>query len=259
VYGCLYLCFVAYPIIFTDIRGWTPGFSGLSFVGIGVGSMIIICGEPLIRRMINSHRPDPESENGDPPPEAMVSIVCIAAVLIPIGEIIFAWTGAPASIPWIAPILAGLPFGAGNCAVFIYATNYLVYSYDVYAASALAGNAVLRSVMGATMPLAGEAMYNTLGPQWAGTLLALLEAAFIPVPIIFYKYGWKIRSKSAMIKSMREDKERDNAKRKKAHERARKRAMAEVELGGAMEGIAAMDEAIDMERDLEKGGSDKSA
>ena len=57
--------------------------------------MIVILGEPLIRRMINAHKPDPESETGDPPPEAMVSVVCIAAVLIPIGEIWFAWTGTP--------------------------------------------------------------------------------------------------------------------------------------------------------------------
>lgn len=95
VYGVLYLCFVAYPRVFTDMRGWSPGVSGLAFCGIGVGSMIVICCEPLIRKMINAHKADPESETGDPPPEAMVSVVCIAAVLIPIGEIWFAWTGPP--------------------------------------------------------------------------------------------------------------------------------------------------------------------
>src|ERR1700712_5133003 len=101
----------------------------------------------------------------------------------------------------------------GNCAVFIYASNYLVYSYDIYAASALAGNAVLRSVMGAVMPLAGAAMYNSLGAHWAGTLLALLEAICIPIPFILYRYGWKIRSKSKLIRRMREDKEKQNARR----------------------------------------------
>ncbi|OTA32926.1 hypothetical protein BTJ68_05674 [Hortaea werneckii EXF-2000] len=50
----------------------------------------------------------------------MVSVVCIAAVLIPVGEIWFAWSGTP-DVPWIVPILAGIPFGMGNCAVFIYA------------------------------------------------------------------------------------------------------------------------------------------
>jgi hypothetical protein len=172
IYGILYLCFVAYPIVFTDLRGWSPGFTGLSFCGIGVGSMITIVAEPLIRRWINSHKHDPETDA--PPPEAMVCVVCLAAILIPAGEIIFAWTCTP-NVHWIAPILAGIPFGAGNAAVFIYASNYLVSSYDIYAASALAGNAVLRSIMGATLPLAGPSMYRTLGANWAGTLLGLLE------------------------------------------------------------------------------------
>lgn len=134
--------------------------------------MIIIVCEPLIRKWINSHKNDPAT--GSPPPEAMVCVVCLAAILIPAGEIIFAWTCTP-NVHWIAPILAGIPFGAGNAAVFIYASNYLVSSYDIYAASALAGNAVLRSAMGATLPLAGPSMYRALGAHWAGTLLGLLE------------------------------------------------------------------------------------
>lgn len=38
VYGILYLCFVAYPLIFSGIRGWSPGFSGLAFAGVGLGT-----------------------------------------------------------------------------------------------------------------------------------------------------------------------------------------------------------------------------
>lgn len=184
IYGILYLCFVAYPIVFTDLRGWSPGFSGLAFCGIGLGSMITIVCEPLIRKWINSHKNDPET--GSPPPESMVSVVCLAAILIPLGEIWFAWTCTP-NVHWIAPILAGVPFGAGNGAVFIYASAYLVHAYDIYAASALAGNAVLRSVMGATLPLAGPSLYATLGANWAGTLLGLLEVLCIPIPFVFYR------------------------------------------------------------------------
>ena len=93
IYGILYLCFVAYPIVFTEIRGWSDGFSGLAFTGVGIGSLCIILLEPLIRRMIQSHKKDPAT--GSVAPEAMVSIVCIAAVLAPVGELIFAWTCAP--------------------------------------------------------------------------------------------------------------------------------------------------------------------
>ena len=250
VYGILYLCFVAYPIVFSEIRAWTPGLAGLAFCGIGVGSMIVILSEPLIRKMINAHKHDPET--GSPPPEAMVSVVCIAAILIPVGEIWFAWTGTP-NCHWILPILAGIPFGMGNCAVFIYATNYLVHSYDIYAASALAGNAVLRSVMGATLPLAGPALYSSLGPHWAGTLLALLEAVCIPIPFIFYRYGSRIREKSVLIREMQADKQKADAKRLRYNEKVTKRAEAEAEMGTGMQTGAAIGEGIEMAKDLEKG------
>lgn len=252
VYGCLYLCFVAYPIVFQDIRGWTPGFTGLSFAGIGVGSMIVICAEPLIRRMINAHVKDPETDR--PYPEAMVSVVCIASVLIPVGEIIFAWTCTP-NVHWIVPIIAGVPFGMGNAGVFIYASNYLVQSYGIYAASALAGNAVLRSIMGATLPLAGPSLYATLGPNWAGFLLGMLEAAFIPIPFIFYKYGHKIRNKSTLIRQMAEDRNRREAKQKRAEARLAKRLEAEADAGAAMGTGAAIDEMYDEEKEIAKKSS----
>jgi len=217
ILGILYLCFVAYPIVFTGIRGWTIAMSGLAFVGVGIGSMSIIILEPAIRRMINSHKPDPET--GEPPPEAMMSIVCIAACLTPIGQLWFAWTCVPKSIHWAAPIAAGIPFGAGNTAVFIYASNYLVHSYGIYAASAMAGNAVMRSLLGGTLPLAGPALYARIGANWAGTILGLLEVLIIPIPFMFYRYGAKIRMKSSLIREMREEEERQTRKRNRRAEK----------------------------------------
>jgi multidrug resistance protein len=216
VYAIMYLCFVAYPIIFSEERGWAPGITGLAYVGMGSGCVIAIALEPVMRRLINSHKKDPDT--GKVPPEAMVSVVCIASFCCPIGELIFAWTCTP-NVHWSAPIIAGVPFGAGNCLVFIYASNYLVHSYGIYAASALAGNAVLRSIFGGTLPLAGPNMYATLGPHWAGTMLAALEAILIPIPFVFYRYGHKIREKSSLIRKMQEDKERLEGKKRRAGEK----------------------------------------
>ena len=249
VYGVLYLCFVAYPIVFSEMRGWTSGFTGLAFSGIGVGGMIVIVSEPLIRWMIKAHKKDPETDK--PYPEAMVSVVCIASILIPVGELWFAWTCTP-NVHWIWPILAGVPFGMGNAGVFIYASNYLVQSYGIYAASALAGNAVLRSVMGATLPLAGPSLYATLGANWAGTLLGLLEMICIPIPFIFYKYGHKIREKSTLIRQMSEDQRRREAKQKRAADKIMKRAEAEAATGAPMETGVAIEEAPDVENGIEK-------
>lgn len=86
--------------------------------------------------------------------------------------------------------------------------------FEVYAASALAGNSVLRSILGGTLPLAGPSMYARLGPHWAGTLLAFIQIAIIPIPVVFYMYGAKIRVKSVLIKAMQEDKEKLESKRR---------------------------------------------
>lgn len=233
--GILYLCFVAYPIVFTELRGWSVGMTGLSFVGIGLGTMITICAATPIRKLINAHKPD---SSGNVPPEAMMSVVCIAAVLIPIGQLWFSWTCYPTSIHWAASIAAGIPFGCGNGAVFIYAGNYLAYSYGIYAASAMAGNAVMRSFLGGTLPLAGPAMYRALGPNWAGTLLGLLEVVIIPIPFLFYRYGHKIREKSAMISELRENEERQERRKRKAQDRLR----AAMERGDEAERYEAQNE-----------------
>jgi hypothetical protein len=37
-------------------------------------------------------------------------------------------------------------------------------------------------------------MFHNLGIQWAGTLLGCLSAIMIPIPVVFYLYGHKIRS-----------------------------------------------------------------
>ncbi|KAB8293070.1 hypothetical protein EYC80_007430 [Monilinia laxa] len=241
IYGILYLCFVAYPIIYTDMRGWSLGQTGLAFLGIGLGTMLSIVAEPLFRRMINSHKKDPET--GKVPPEASVSVICIAAILCPIGQLWFSWTCVPITIHWIWPILAGIPFGAGNTLVFIYGTNYLAGSYGIYSASALAGNSMVRSIIGGTLPLAGPAMYGALQPQWAGTLLGLVQVLLIPIPFIFYKWGSKIRAKSPLIKQMRDEQERNDARAARAKRKNEKKATMDAAKGGV----------IHDNKDVEKG------
>ncbi|KAF3025023.1 hypothetical protein E8E14_014287 [Neopestalotiopsis sp. 37M] len=245
IYGILYLCFVAYPIVFQQYRGWSAGIGGLAFVGIGIGTMIIILSEPLLRKIINAHPKDPAT--GKVPPEATARVMIIGAILTPIGQLVFSWTCLPATIHWAIPIAFGIPFGAGNTISFIYGSNYLAGSYGIYAASALAGNAVTRSIFGGTLPLAGASMYAAMSPQWAGTLLGLLEVAMIPIPIVFYKYGARIRAKSPAIKQLKEDAERNELRVQKAQERKERRQQRATEkAAGGSQNLGVV------ERDVEK-------
>ncbi|KAL2752161.1 hypothetical protein ACRALDRAFT_1037253 [Sodiomyces alcalophilus JCM 7366] len=218
VYSILYLCFVAYPIVFSQHRGWGPGMSGLAFTGIGIGTFLAVACEPLVRRIINTHPPDPKT--GRIPPEAAARAMALGAILTPIGQLVFSWTCLPTSIHWAIPIAFGIPFGAGNTLIFVYAANYLAGAYGIYSASALAGNAVIRSLAGGLLPLAGTSMYAAMTPQWAGTFLGLLEVALIPVPFVFWRYGDRIRAKSRVIRHMREDHEKNESRRARAEARA---------------------------------------
>lgn len=222
VYGVLYLCFVAYPIVFSQHRGWSPGISGLSFLGVGAGTMIGILSEPLLRRLINAQPLDPKT--GKPPPEATALVMAIGSILTPLGQLVFSWTCLPTSIHWAIPIAFGVPFGIGNTLCFIYGANYLAGAYGIYAASALASNAVIRSIFGGTLPLAGPKMYEALTPQWAGTLLGLLEVAMIPIPFVFWRYGTKIRAKSRVIRQLREEQERIDERRARYQAKLERRA-----------------------------------
>lgn len=72
--------------------------------------------------------------------------------------------------------------------------TYLVDSYLIYAASVTAANAVLRSLIGATLPLAGPSMYSALGLGWGNSLLAFIALALCLVPVLFKRYGEAIRT-----------------------------------------------------------------
>ncbi len=39
-------------------------------------------------------------------------------------------------------------------------------------------------------------MFNGIGVNWAGTLLGCVALLLVPIPIIFYKFGHRIRQRS---------------------------------------------------------------
>ena len=190
IYGILYLDFTAYPIVFVDTRHWPHKLSGLAFLGIATGMAIATIGSPLINRVYSRavHRLGPV-------PEARLPHLIILAWLAPIALFWFAWTANPPT-PWIVPILSGVLYGLSMVPLFLGITAYLTDCYGDYSASALAANAVLRSLFGAVFPLFATKMYNKLGTPWATSLLGFLATALAPLPLLFYMYGSKIRSVS---------------------------------------------------------------
>ncbi|KAG0132912.1 major facilitator superfamily domain-containing protein [Tuber indicum] len=204
-YGILYLNFTAYPIVFQDIRGWAPGIAGLSFLGLGLGIIIAVCMDPLNNKLVSLHKPDPETSL--PIPESKILIVCLAGILSPISLFMFAWTCSPTSIHPIWPILSGVPFGISNTLIFMHGNAYLLSSYDLYAASCLAGCTVFRSVLCGLLPLVGPKLYQDLGANMAMSVVGILAAALAPIPWGFYKWGKWFRARSPMLINIQAEKE----------------------------------------------------
>ncbi|KAL8899770.1 MAG: hypothetical protein Q9192_001405 [Flavoplaca navasiana] len=193
IYGLLYLFLTAYPIVFQQIRGFNPGVGGLPYFGMILGQLsagiYIALSQPSYNRKL-------EANGGVPVPEWRLFPVILGGISFTAGLFWFGWSGYQASTHWIAPTLSGLLTGFGLLAIFLQSLNYLVDAYLMFAASAIAANTFLRSLCGAGFPLFATYMFNGLGVQWAGSLLGFVALALVPIPVIFWKYGARIRARS---------------------------------------------------------------
>ncbi|KAL4807558.1 major facilitator superfamily domain-containing protein [Aspergillus unguis] len=193
VYGILYLFFEAYPVSFQEVRGWTnEGIAGLPFLGIMIG---VLCGVALIVWQTKTRFAHKLQKHGRVIPEERLVPMMVASVLLPAGLFWFGWTSSP-SIHWMAQIAAGVPIGAGILVIFMQGLNYIIDVYMMYANSAIAANTLIRSSLGGAFPLFATQMYHKLGVDWASSLLGFITVAMIPIPIVFFIYGKKIRALS---------------------------------------------------------------
>ncbi|KAI0865466.1 polyamine transporter 1 [Xylaria cubensis] len=194
IYGLLYLFLTAYPLVFQGVHGFNALQSGLAFLGMVVGQ--IIAGT-VVLLMQPSYQRKLAANNGIPVPEWRLPIVVAGGISFTGGIFWFGWSGYRADIHWIVPTLSGLLSGFGLLTIFLQSLNYLVDSYLMFAASAIAANTFLRSLFGAVFPLFATYLFNGLGIQWASTLLGVIAALLVPIPVLFLIYGHKIRAKSA--------------------------------------------------------------
>lgn len=193
VYGLLYLFLTFYPIVFQQIHGMNQGVGGLPYFGMILGEVFaglyIVFTQPSYNRKL-------EKNNNMPIPEWRLPPVIIGGVLFSLGLFWFGWSGYKESVHWIVPTLSGLFTGFGIMSIFLQCLNYLIDAYLMFAASAIAANTFLRSLCGAGFPLFATYMIEGMGVQWAGTLLGCVAMLLVPLPIIFYTRGARIRQKS---------------------------------------------------------------
>ncbi|XPS73247.1 hypothetical protein M3J09_005397 [Ascochyta lentis] len=196
--GILYLFFGAFPLVFRTNHGFSISQVGLAFLGLFVGMLTGICTDPIWRRVYGRLVRQRETQGGEPggsEPEFRLPSTILGAWVVPIALFGFGWT-TYSSVHWIVPIIFSGIFGAGVIWVYSGVFTFLVEAYPLYAASALAANSFARSYFAAAFPLFGVQMYNNLGYQWATSLLAFLALAMAPFPILFFRFGKRLRGNS---------------------------------------------------------------
>lgn len=194
VYGCMYLLFEAYPVVFTIGHHLNNGELGLTFLPLFIGGTAgclcyIYYFAPMYKAKIPQYAPKTV------PPEERLLPSMYAAPLFAISFFWFGWTSFPSISLW-APLMAGLVMGFSIVLIFLGLFNYLVDAYLIVAASAIASSTVVRSTFGAGFPLFATNMYEKLNPRWASTLLGCISLLMIPIPFGLYRYGPWIRRTS---------------------------------------------------------------
>lgn len=192
VYGLLYLFFTTIPSVFRNQYGFSTGLSGLAYLGIGLGfiSGLILYGLTNDRVVLKLT----QRNGGKYEPEMRLPAMIFFACFLPVSFFWYGWV-VDKDVHWIAAIIGMMPFGVGMMGVYLPIQTYVIDCYQGYAASANASLTTIRSLVGGVLPLAGPKLFTSLGLGWGNSLLGFIALAFVPVPIVFSRFGQRIREK----------------------------------------------------------------
>ncbi|KAI6785488.1 benomyl/methotrexate resistance protein [Emericellopsis cladophorae] len=196
VYTLLYMLFSIYPIVFQEKRGWNAGVGELPLLGTVTGAVL---GGLIV--MLDTRRRKRKIEQGeakmeDLEPEDRLPLAILGGIGFPITMFWFAWSAQYNSVHWIVPTIAGALLSTSLLLIFVGYLNYLVDTYLMYAASAIAANTISRSLCAASAPLWVNQMFSAMGVGGGGSLIGGLAAVLAVIPFVFYKYGKPIRVRS---------------------------------------------------------------
>ncbi|EIW57767.1 MFS polyamine transporter [Trametes versicolor FP-101664 SS1] len=194
VYGTLYLFLTTIPGIFEGTYHQPVGIAGLHYFALGVG---LTGASQLNARMLDRiYKYFQEKNGGVGKPEYRLPSMVPGAFLLPAGLLITGWT-ARADVHWIAPDIGIALVGAGTILNFQSIQTYIIDTFTLHAASALAAATFFRSLAGFGFPLFAPAMYKALGYGKGDTILACFAIAVgVPAPFLFWTYGERIRNAS---------------------------------------------------------------
>lgn len=194
VMGLVYLFLTEIPMIFgPGGYNFSDGVSLLPYLAILLGVEFgALCNLFFEKRYLKK-----VTTIGKLVPEERLLAMFVGAICLPCGIFWLSWAGRYShKVHWIVPVLGNFPIGVGLICIFLPSLNYLVECYLPFVASAIAGNTVMRYFFGGVFPLFARQMFDALGIDWGGSLLGFFSVALIPMPLLFYRFGKRLRQKS---------------------------------------------------------------
>jgi DHA1 family multidrug resistance protein-like MFS transporter len=180
------------PIIFSELRGWRPLPASLPFLCVLLGAVLGAAANVYNQTLYNKAY---RAAHNRAVPEKRLPPMMLGSVLFSAGQFLMGWTAAPA-FHWLCPCVGLVLLGTGFFTVFQAALNYLVDTFTLYAASAVAANTFLRSVFAGGFPLAVGPLYRNVGVGPGSSITGGFAALLVPVPFVFYWFGREIRARN---------------------------------------------------------------
>ncbi|KAK1138946.1 hypothetical protein N8T08_001645 [Aspergillus melleus] len=187
-----YLQAESLPLVY-EAYGWPTATASLGFIPILLG-----CGMSTFVRFYDQHHLEKIARSGRTiEPEDKLTGFAIATPCLAGGLWLFAWTIPPLTrVHWMVPMVAQFFIGfALNEGVYTL-TGYLADSYTIYAASGFAGLILVRASTCAVVLPFTHPMYVNLGYNVASSILAAIATLFCVAPVVFIRYGKRIREAS---------------------------------------------------------------
>lgn len=94
---------------------------------------------------------------------------------------------------WFFSVASAFFYGIGQVVIINCTQNYYIDAFEKYAASSIAAGAVLRSVFGGLVPLFAPSLFDAVGYGWGISAFGFVALALAPAPLLFFRFGERIR------------------------------------------------------------------
>ncbi|OAG34343.1 hypothetical protein AYO21_11495 [Fonsecaea monophora] len=198
VYILMFSFLSGFDYIFKETYGLSDGLTGSCFASIAAGSSFFTLSAPGLFHLSRVHTHYvPQARIT---PEYRLWPAIVTAPLMPVSLFWLGWTNYASVSVW-SGLAACFCFGLVATALYVATYEYIVDSYTKHSAVALASITMARYLVAGSMVIAARPMYTGIGVHWTMTLLGCTGLLLAPAPLIFRRYGEKLRAKSAYAES----------------------------------------------------------